>query len=377
MASEQTQYVYDPSKDPHAVPRNEATVQHILNTVTDESEQLDAICEARGWFRAKDDILNAFLAGTMSLEDAAERLAAPIEETYTSADGGKLFWEMEMTARALRPLCTREEVERLLGHPVAMCEPDPAVRHQNSTEGGLGGLWLSINHASRKTPWSGDDNGQMLKLVQLVQTLKLRPNPPLPEGATPALLTNCIYTTKGLWSDLTLLGMNMRESWNDAPGGTMGFTVPEVKAWERENAFVARLTATGTVDYLNYGVWAMQAALEGGIAQNNQVRYTPEFKAREVESTLGVIVVWLSIAGKDMHQRSVETVEPGQVMENGMVAAWRTLSEISDVRWRFWKRRLAKIARDEKVSAVSRSHAVRAGEEMQRLEEAHEEIQRD
>ena len=157
----------------------------------------------------------------------------------------------------------------------------------------------------------------------------------------------------------------------------MGFTVPEVKAWERENAFVAHLTATGTVDYLNYGIWAMRAALEGGIAQNNQVRYTPEFKAREVESTLGVIVVWLSIAGKDMRQRSVETVEPGQVMENGMVAAWRTLSEISDVRWRFWKRRLAKIARDEKVSAVSRSHAVRAGEEMQRLEEAHEEMQRD
>lgn len=155
----------------------------------------------------------------------------------------------------------------------------------------------------------------------------------------------------------------------------MGFTAPEIKAWERENAFVAHLTATGTADYLNYGVWAMHAALEGGIAQNKQVRYTPEFKAREVESTLGVIVVWLSIAGRQLYQRSVETTEPGPVIENGSVSAWRTSSEISDVRWGFWKQRLAEIAQDENVSVLSRSHANKAGEEMHRLEEAHGEMQ--
>lgn len=167
----------------------------------------------------------------------------------------------------------------------------------------------------------------------------------------------------------------MRESWNDAPGGTMGFTALETKAWERENAFVAHLTATGTANYLNYGIWAMRDALEGGIARMNQLRCTPEFKAKQLEVTLGVVVVWLSIAGTEMYPQIVETAESGLVMENGMVAAWRTSTEVSDIRWSFWKRRLATIAQDENLSALSRSHAVRAGEEMQRLEEAHGEMQ--
>jgi hypothetical protein len=376
MSQEQPRY--DPANDPLAIPRNRAAVHNILNTITDESEQLDAICEARGWWRIDKEvrnILDAYLAGTVPLEDTAERLAAPIDESYTSADAGTQFWAMEMTARACRPMCTPDEVKEHWGDPVSMCEPDPADRYHVSTEGGLGRLWLSVNHASRKLLWAGDDSRQMLKLVQLVQTLKMRPNPPLPEAATPALRNDWIWKSGKLWSDLTLLGPSMRESWNDAPGGTMGFTELEVKAWERENAFVAHLTATGTACYLNYGVWAMRDALEGGIAQMNQMRYTPEFKARVVEVTLGVTVVWLLIAGKQVYQCSVETVEPGSVMENGMVSAWTTSSEISDARWRFWRKRLAKIARDEKVSALSRSHAVRAGEEMQRLEEAHGEME--
>jgi hypothetical protein len=378
MASEHAQYVYDPANDPLAVPRNEATVNNIINTITDEREQLDAICEARGWSRVDKetrDILDAFLAGALSVEDTAERLAAPIDDSYTSADAGRQFWEMEMTARACRPQCTPEEVLKFWGEPVSMCEPDPAVRNHVSTEGGLGGLWLSINHASRKTPWFGVESCQMLKLVQLVQTLKLRPNPPLPEGATPALRNDWVWQSGRLWSDLTLLGANMRESWNDAPGGTMGFTALETKAWERENAFVAHLTATGTANYLNYGIWAMRDALEGGIARMNQLRCTPEFKAKQLEVTLGVVVVWLSIAGTEMYPQIVETAESGLVMENGMVAAWRTSTEVSDIRWSFWKRRLATIAQDENLSALSRSHAVRAGEEMQRLEEAHGEMQ--
>jgi hypothetical protein len=377
MAPEQAQYVYDPANDPLAIPRNEAAVQHILRTVIDGSDQLDAICEARGWSRVNKetrDILDAFLAGTNPVEDTAERLAAPIDESYTSADAGRQLWEMEMTARACRPQCTPDEVKTFWGDPVAICEPDPAFRNQVSTEGGLGRLWLSINHASRKTPFPGDESGQMLKLVRLVQTLKLRPNPPLPEGATPALLNNWVWKSGKLWSDLTLLGASMRESWNDAPGGTMGFTKLEVKAWERENAFVAHLTVTGTAYYLDYGIWAMRDALEGGIERMNQARCTPEFKAKQLEVTLGVTVVWLSIAGKEMYQQRIETAEPGLVMENGMVAAWRTSTEISDARWKFWKKRLAEFARDETVSASSRSHAVRAGEEMQRLEEAHGEM---
>jgi len=257
-----------------------------------------------------------------------------------------------------------------------MCEPDPdtAVKYRVSTEGGLGRLWFSLMHACRKTPWAGEGSGQLMMLVKLVQTLKCRPNPPMPEGATLALLNDWVWESGQLWSNLTLLGPNARDSWNDAPGGTMGFTEPEIKAWERQNAYVAYLTATDTADFLNYGVWAMRDALEGGIAQIRELRRTPEMRAKQLEVTLGVVVVWLSIAGKEMYQWSVETAEPVGAVDSGVLNAWRTSSEISDARWGYWKRRLAKFARDEKVSALSRSHAVRAGAEMQRLEEAYEEM---
>jgi hypothetical protein len=379
MASEQAQHAYDPAKDPHAVPRNEATVQHILSTVIDESEQLDAITEARGaWHINKEirDILDAYLAGDSSLEATAETAAAPIDESYTSADDGAILWDMEMQARACRPLCTPDEVLEFWGEPVAMCEPDPAAGYNVSTEGGLWSLWLGLDHASKKTPWNGDDSGRMLKLVQLVQALKLRPNPPLPEAATPALRNNWVWKSGNLWSDLTMLGPSMRESWNDAPGGTMGFTEVEVKAWERENAFVAHLTATGTACYLSYGLWAMRDALEGGIARIRQLRWTPEMKEKLFEVTLGVIVVWLSIAGKQIYKAGTETtVESEALVDSGAMSTERTSTEVSDTRWSFWKKRLAQFACDEKISALSRSHAVRAGEEMQRLEEAYGEMQ--
>jgi hypothetical protein len=380
MASEQAQHAYDPAKDPLAVPRNDAAVQHILNTITDESEQLDAITEARGAYHIDKefrDTLDAYLAGDTSLEATAETLAALIDESYTSADNGTMLWEMEMQARACRPLCTPDEVLEFWGEPVAMCEPDPVAKHNFSTEGGLWSLWLGLDHASKKTPWTGDDSGRMLKLVQLVQALKRRSNPPLPEAATPALRNNWVWRSGKLWSDLTLLGPSMRESWNDAPGGTMGFTEVEVKAWERENAFVAHLTATGTACYLSYGLWAMRDALEGGIAQIRQLRWTPEMKKKLFEVTLGVVVVWMSIAGKDIFKSGIETtVEPAALVDSGVMSMGRTSTEISDTRWSFWKKRLAQFACDKKISALSRSHAVRAGEEMQRLEEAYGEIQR-
>ena len=377
MASENTENAYDPANDPHAVPRNESTVQHILNTVENESAQLDAVCEARGWQRIdveQRDILDAYLAGTISLEDTAERLAAPIDESYTSADAGYQYWDMEMTARACRPQCTPDEVTKYWGEPVAMCEPDPALQHAVSTEGGLWGLWFGLMHAARKLPWEGEESGQLVKLVRLVQTLKARPNPPLPEGSPPALLNNWVWGSGALWSDLTLLGPAARESWNDAPGGTMGFTAVEVKAWERQNAYVAHLTAIGTADFLLYGIWAMRDALEGGIARMREMRRTPEMKAMQLEVTLGIIVVWLSISGEEMYRRSFETVEAVENVDSGVLDAWRAWGEISNVRWSYWKKRLGKFARDEKVSALARSHAARASEEMQQLEDAYEEM---
>jgi hypothetical protein len=335
--------VYDPASDPWAVPRNSAQVEHILATVTDKNEQIDAICKARGIGR-----VNA--------------------EYYTSADHGYILWEVEATARYQRPLCNQDEILEFCGEPVAMCEPDPAKRPQRTLEGQLWILYFGIIHAARKQDWAAED-GRMSALVKLVQALQARPNPSPPENATPALHKHWIYAAGALWSDLCMLGPSAAESYSDAPGGTMGFTDAETRAWENENAFFAYLTATGTADFMVYGVRAMRDALEGGIARQNQVRMTQEFKAMWIDIELGVIVVWLEIAGEETFARVrqlEETREPEVLMGNGMSKDWG--NEPTAARWTFWKMRLAKLPTDDARSEAAKDNATRALQRMQQIE---------
>lgn len=365
---------YDPANDPLAIPRNEKRVQHILNTVSDETEQVDAICEARGWSRIDKNgrgTLNAYLAGTMSVSDTVSRMAVPIDSAYTSADHGRAFWDAEHTARGVRQAYGPEEAEiaeQDWGRPVAMCEPGPLPAGQFTTEGELWGLYFSIIHASRKTTWRGQGT-QMLKLVELVKALKSHSDPPQPENMTPALRNDWIWKSGKLWSNLVMLGPSARESWNDHPGGTMGFTLPEVRAWENENAFVAHLTAEGIADFMTYGIWAMRDALEGGIARDQQMRNTEEMKARRIEVTLGVIVVWLHIAGEAMYGRACQeqpATESLTTLSKDIDASWERSTELSVRRWRFWKARLQTIA-DANMEGMSSSHAALALRLMRRI----------
>ena len=86
--------IYDPAKDPFAVPRNNAQVDQILATVPNKNDQIDAICEARGWKEVSTklrDTLDAYLDGNMSTDEILELLAAPIEASYSTADHGYLL----------------------------------------------------------------------------------------------------------------------------------------------------------------------------------------------------------------------------------------------------------------------------------------------
>ena len=364
--------VYDPANDPWLVPRHSPQVEQILATVTDKNEQIDAICKARGIGRVNAelrDILDSCLDGNVSISQTVDVLASPIEESYTSDDHGYLLWEVEATARRQRPLCNQDEILEFCGEPVAMCEPDPAKRPQRTLEGQLWILYFGIIHAARKQDRAAED-GRMAALVKLVQALQARSNPPLPENATPALHKHWIYSAGALWSDSCMLGPSAAESYDDSPGGTMGFTDAETRAWENENAFFARLTALGTADFMVYGVRAMCDALEGGIARQNQVRMTQEFEATWIDITLGVIVVWLEIAGEEMLARVrhlKETEEREVVMENGMSKEWG--SEPTAARWAFWKMRLAKHVRDDARSEAAGAAASRALERMAQIED--------
>ena len=363
--------IYDPANDPLAVPRNSTQVDHIIATVTNKDDQIDAICEARGWMTVDveiRDILNAYLDGRVSINETVELLAAPIDASYTSADQGYLLWETESTARYQRPLCSTKEALEYCGDPVTTCEPDPARKPQVGLEGQLWGLYFNIIHASRKQDWTAGD-GRLSALVELVQGLKARPNPPAPGNATPAFYNHWPVNVGGLWSELCMLGPSAAENLSVAPGHMMGFTDVETRAWENENAFFALLTATGTAEFLNYGVWAMRDALEGGIARQKQMRMTQEFKAKWIDVTLGVVVVWLEVAGEEMFARvrdQEETEEPEPLMENGMSVEWK--SEPTAAQWEFWKRRLAKLSQDDARSEPARGYAMRALERMQDIE---------
>jgi hypothetical protein len=144
----------------------------------------------------------------------------------------------------------------------------------------------------------------------------------------------------------------------------MGFTGVEIRMWENLNAFFAHLTAMGTVDFMTYGDGAMRNALEGGIARQDQMRMTQEFKEEWTDITVGVFYVWLQIVGEEMYARvryREETEEPEVLMENGMSVEWK--GEPTAARWAFWKRRLAKLSQDnddDAMRALVRMHYIEA-----------------
>jgi hypothetical protein len=352
--------------------QNSAQVEHILTTITNKNDQIDAICEARGWKHVNTelrDVLDSYLDGTLSADETLDLLATPIEASYSSADQGYLLWETEDTARCLRPFFTAEKNLEFWGEPVAMCEPDPERVPQRRLESQLRELYLAIIHVSRKQDWKARD-GRMAALVQLVQGLKTRPDPPAPDNATWFSRKHWVCSNGVMWSELCMLCQCAAESYRDPPGagGTMGFTPAEKRAWENENAFFALLTAAGIGEFMHFGVQALRAALEGGIAREREVRFwmTEEFEAKWIEVTLRVVVVWLEIAGEGMYVRVRFREETEEVLEEFVASGMpvEREGEASAKRWRFWKRELGKIARDDGCGEVCRGYAARALDRM-------------
>jgi hypothetical protein len=153
----------------------------------------------------------------------------------------------------------------------------------------------------------------------------------------------------------------------------MGFTAAETRAWENENTFFALLTATGTGGFMHFGVQALRAALEGGIAREHEVRFwmTEGFTAKWIEVTMRIVVVWLEIAGEGMYVRvrfreETEEAENGEFVVSGMPVERE--GEPSAARWRFWKRALGKIARNDGCGEACRGDATRALDRMLNVE---------
>ncbi|KAI9149086.1 hypothetical protein HJFPF1_11133 [Paramyrothecium foliicola] len=348
--------------------RQRQRVQEILERGgLEEPAMIDAIAEASNWFSGDTAVIDIYLSGETNVDATVAHLAQPIDESYSSADHGRMYYLAERTARTQRKYWTPEEALFQWGPEEEFPEPGTTGGDDRpSTETQLWGLWYGVLHAAKRIPWH--QSPQQDRLVALVQAFKARPDPPAPSPMTVPLKKEWIWGPGSLWSSLVLLGPSAREVWNDECGCGSGWSEAEQHAWANVNAFVARLTVSGTADFMNYGFWALESL---------EVRIRGQMhNPAPIPVILGVVVtvaaVWVEIAGQHMYERRIKKeVSQGEdprgggevdLSLRGGQLPWRREDGASAARWRFWRRRLEEEAKNEALTLEARRHGERAAE---------------
>ncbi|KAJ7681983.1 hypothetical protein DFH06DRAFT_285073 [Mycena polygramma] len=318
-----------------------------------EPAQIDAIAAIRGYFRGDENgipskVVHAYMAGDVSLEDAVDQLAEPIEHTYSTGDGGRLLLETELAARverryeddpavALEKWGPEEDLEAL---QAAVTDAEDAP----TTEGQLWNLWFSLLHVAKKTPWR--DAAAQQRLVALTAALKARPDPPTPVNAAVAKQFNWLGTE--MWASQACFGPSGREMWNDLPGCGAGWHSPEVRAWINVNAFVARLTAQGVRDIRVYGVWALRDTLEDEITIGGH--HPADSVDQMAEGMFETAAVWVRLAGRFIYERLKKFSEEDSDDE-----------PVTFAQWNKWRQRFTEQAEKrqytERVTGIARECA--------------------
>ncbi|KIY73836.1 hypothetical protein CYLTODRAFT_448442 [Cylindrobasidium torrendii FP15055 ss-10] len=182
--------------------------------------------------------------------------------------------------------------------------------------GNLWILWDAFNAVAQRKPEAQD------MLVQLMADIKALP-PPMRNGVP----LRCWGGE--LWKDLPIAGPNMRESWN--------FFEPEIDEPDREerrrhwvnlNAFAARLTRTGVLNFDLYVIWAMRSALEGECDDDG------------LDTAVTAAAQWIFIAGEHIYQseRQYPTApNTGDPACGGPL--WTGQRGFCEERWILWRER--------------------------------------
>ncbi|KAI1488853.1 hypothetical protein F5X96DRAFT_671253 [Biscogniauxia mediterranea] len=360
----------------------------------DEAAKIDAVAKIQGWFRGDTTIIDAFLAGEIDEATAVERLAAPIEEAYSTANHGTAFYKEEQVARSQRKYHSKEKAYEMWGPEQDFPSPTPEAAALPTTEGQLWDLWYGILHAAKRLPWTSsspsDAPPPQEKLVSLVATLKARPDPPPPTPMTVPVRRNWIWQPGVLWSALVMLGPSAREVWNDACGCGAGWSDLEQRAWTRANAFVARLTALGLADFRSYGAWALSDAFEGP-ALDGRGSHRSTTRAVQLRLCLAVAAAWVLIAGRRMYDARA-LPEPADVLlpredgsdgeggggfvvvpldARGKALPWLHRGDryaYCTARWDFWRRRFEReAANEEELAEDVRELCARSAEVIKEL----------
>lgn len=94
---------------------DEAIEKIMQDDTLDEPAKIDLIAEERGWFHSDTTIIDAFMAGELDAAAAAEKLAEPIDETYSTADHNRALYTEERVARTQRIYHSREKALEMVG----------------------------------------------------------------------------------------------------------------------------------------------------------------------------------------------------------------------------------------------------------------------
>jgi hypothetical protein len=335
--------------------------------------KIDQLAKFRRWFSGDTPILNQFLEGTLTVAETVDIIAKPIDEAYSTADFGHQYLEQERCARTQRGFHSPEKALELWGPEEDYSEPEEELDPSKSTEAQLWQLWFSILHAAKRIPFA--DKAQQEKLVDLVKAFKARPNPPLPEPMTIPLKRSWIWQSDKLWTDLSVLGISVSETFNDVCGCGAGWLWPEQRACENLFAFMARLTSNG-IDLSRIGVSCVDA-----LERTPSPGYRP-FPAPPISEILSYDVtcaaLWTIMAGKEVYsgypntrdERDIQVVDRIIGLRDNKLPWNRSLKKYKGrARWEtarkeFTRRRFEEESRNNDLSSEVRELAAKAAQAM-------------
>ena len=336
----------------------------------DEVAKIDALAELRHWFSAENTVLDAYLADRISLSQAVDSLADPIDEAYSTGDHGMGAWNAERIARSQRKLYPPEEALRRYGPQEDIPHPGEEAAALQTTGNLIWDMWLGLAQAGRRIPWT--DAAQQDKLLRFVQALRARPDPPLPEGVTAAMRSEWTWQSGKLWSELHMLSMTMAEVCNETPGCASGWTPLERRVWHNLNAFMARLTVSGACEMDGLGaVYTFICALESRGPDLACPLPMPEAMAHYITE----LSIWISVAGRIVYGRRL--CEESPELDKGLRGEdipldtrwrgelpWGDKIFVTDTRWTYWHRILAHLSHQEELDDETRAMAERTANTM-------------
>jgi hypothetical protein len=302
-------------------------------------EQIDAFARLRNFFMHEPGspsyaLLLEYMSEDISLQEAVDRIAEPIEELWRTGDH-----------------CTETRDEEDENHSWM------------SAVGSLMDLWYGVMHVARRTPWSL--SAEQDKVITLVQAFKTRPAPTRSEEQQATIeKLNPHYWDESegmLWDGLPWYGLCSAEVRND--GGER--QIPEGMALANLSGYKARLAlAEDEFQKYNQELDALCDALEWVIEPWVADALVPA-------AAVGVLILREKIWEKSVKGSYHEKV-PGPINCSLPGRIWVDRREqktiFSKERWMFWKKRFGDMASDEKLRLETSQIAGLAVEVMNAVE---------